>query len=80
MRLYRVMRVAADGKPVVGTRGSMLGVRPTDPANTNPRAVFDVGAAHDGDLVYPGEGLSTSPNPNARWARRAEALFEAHPG
>ena len=33
MKLYRVMKVdPADGKPLVGSRGSMLGVRPTDPA------------------------------------------------
>ena len=35
MKLYRVMKVAADGKPQVGTSGSVLGVRPT-----NTKAIF----------------------------------------
>lgn len=76
MKLYRVMKVAADGRPVIGTRGSTLGVRPTDPANTNPSAVFDVAAVNDTDLVHPGEGLSTSPDPNSRQPRRGQAVFE----
>jgi hypothetical protein len=77
VKLYRVMKVdPADGKPQVGIRGSMLGVRPTDPNTTNPRPVFDVKAVNDADLVHPGEGLSTSPDPNSRKPRRAEAVFE----
>jgi hypothetical protein len=77
VKLYRVMKVdLADGKPMVGTSGSRLGVRPTDPASTNPRAVFDVAAVNDGDVVQPGEGLSTSPNPTKRLPRRGEAVFE----
>lgn len=76
MKLYRVMKVAADGKPQVGTSGSMLGVRPTDPTNTNPQAVFDVDAVSDTDLVYPGKGLSTSPLPNSRRPRSNQAVFE----
>ncbi len=76
MKLYRVMKVAADGKPLVGTSGSMLGIRPTDPNNTNPSAVADVAAVDDADLVTPGEGLSTSPNPNPRQPRRNQAIFE----
>lgn len=76
MKVYRVMKVDADGKPLVGTRGSMLGVRPTDPSTTNPRPVFDVTAVNDTDLVQPGEGLSTSPDPNSRRPRRGEAVFE----
>jgi hypothetical protein len=70
------MRVAADGKPEIGTRGSMLGVRPTDPNNTNPSVVADVVAVDDADLVNPGEGLSTSPNSNSRQPRRNQAVFE----
>lgn len=66
----------ADGKPRVGTSGSMLGVRPTDPNNMNPVAVFDVDAVNDSDLVQPGNGLSTSPDPNARQPRRNQAVFE----
>ncbi len=76
MKLYRVMKVAADGKPEIGTSGSMLGVRPTDPNNTNPKAVFDVDAVNDADLVHPGKGLSTSPDPNSRQPRRGQAIFE----
>ena len=76
MKLYRVMKVAADGQPVVGTSGSMLGVRPTDPANRDPKAVSDVSAVNDTDLVHPGKGLSTSPNPNSRQPRRNQAVFE----
>lgn len=76
MKLYRVMKVAADGKPVVGTTGSKLGVRPTDPTNTDPKAVFDVPAVNDSDLVHPGKGLSSSPDPNSRRPRRGEAVFE----
>lgn len=72
MKLYRVMKLAADGKPQVGTSGSMLGVRPTDPNN----AVPDVTAVSDADTVHPGEGLSTSPDPNARQPRRNQAVFE----
>ncbi|WP_320687914.1 Tse2 family ADP-ribosyltransferase toxin [Gemmata algarum] len=76
MKLYRAMRVAADGKPEVGTSGSMLGVRPTDPSNTNPKSVSDVRAEVGTDVVNPGEGLSTSPDPNSRQPRRHQAIFE----
>ena len=76
MKLYRVMRVDADGKPKVGVRGTMLGVRPTDPLNTSPKAVADVAAVNDSALVHPGEGLSTSPNPASRIARKGEAVYE----
>jgi hypothetical protein len=76
VKVYRVMKVdPADGKPIVGTRGGMLGVRPTDPASTNPTSVFDVTAVNDTDNVQPGEGLSTSLDPNFRKPRRGEALF-----
>ena len=76
MKLYRVMKVdPADGKPLVGTRGGMLGVRPTDPTATNPSTVADVTAVNDTDVVQLGRGLSTSPDPNFRVPRRGEAMF-----
>ena len=37
----------SDGKPLVGKKRNMLGVRPTDPNNKNPGAVFDVPAMND---------------------------------
>jgi len=62
VKVYRVMKVGADGKPLVGTRRNMLGVRPTDPNNRDPRRKFDVAAVNGGDLVIPGaaKGLSVS--------------------
>src|SRR3954447_2584847 len=65
----------ADGKPLVGTRGGMLGVRPTDPNSTDPKRKSDVAAVTNSDTVQPGEGLSTSTDPNFRQPRRGEALF-----
>jgi len=76
VKLYRVMKVAADGKPLVGTRRNMLGVRPTDPNNNDPKRRFDVAAANDDDAVSPGEGLSTSLNPGRMRIGADEALFE----
>ena len=76
MKLYRVMKVAPDGKPLVGKRRNMLGVRPTDPANTDPSRRFDVAAVNDTDLVHPGKGLSTSPDPDSLRVSRGEAVFE----
>lgn len=75
MKVYRVMKVGPGGKPLVGTRGSMLGVRPTDPNSADPKQVFDVAAVTDADAVRPGEGLSTSTDPNFRRPRRGEAVF-----
>jgi hypothetical protein len=74
------MKIVADGKPEVGIRGSMLGVRPTNPNSPDPKAVFDVQAVSDMDLVQPGEGLSTSPDANARQPRRGQALFVIESG
>ncbi len=54
MRLYRLMKVADDGLPAVGTKFGMLGVRPRDPAN--PKKRFDVPAAAPTDTVRPGDG------------------------
>jgi len=78
VKLYRVMKLANDGKPLVGTRRNMLGVRPTDPNNRNPKRRFDVNAVDDADLVFPGEGLSTTPDRNSQATRvgSGEALFE----
>src|SRR5438876_2947963 len=50
MRLYRAMRVAADGFPQVGPSARALGVRP---GNT---AMPDVSAVQPTDLVWPGRG------------------------
>src|SRR5262249_42948252 len=72
----RVMKVAADGEPLVGTRRNMLGVRPTDPANKDPKRKFDVAAVNDADTISPGEGLSTSQNPAILRANPGEAIFE----
>lgn len=76
MKLYRVMKVdPTDGKPLVGTRRNMLGVRPTDPANTDPRRRFDVAAVTDADPVDPREGLSTEVVPDNLTVGPREALF-----
>lgn len=75
MILFRPMKVDADGKPKVGTRSYMLGVRPTDPNNTDPKRGSDVAASADTDIVQPGEGLSTSMKPDAKRVGKGEALF-----
>ena len=76
MKLYRVMKVDADGKPLVGTRRNMLGVRPTDPDNRDPRRRFDVPAVADADPVGPGSGLSTSEDRGQLRPGPGEAVFE----
>jgi hypothetical protein len=76
VKLYRVMKVDADGKPRVGTKSYMLGVRPTDPNNTDHRRRFDVKAVNPTDLVAAGEGLSASLDPTALQVRSGEAMFE----
>lgn len=60
MKLYRIMKIDTDGKPMIGIRRNMLGVRPTDPANTDPRRQPDVKAVVQGDIVPAGskQGLS----------------------
>jgi hypothetical protein len=70
------MKVGADGLPLVGTRRNMLGVRPTDPNNKDPKRRFDVAATNDADIVSPGKGLSTSLDPQNQTPGRGEALFE----
>lgn len=76
MKLFRVMKVDADGKPRVGIKGYMLGVRPSDPTNTHPRRRPDVAAVNPTDTVSPGEGLSTSIDPGVLTAGSGEGLFE----
>jgi hypothetical protein len=57
VRLYRTMREAADGLPVVGPSPRTLGVRPG--SFPNP----DVPAVQPDDLVQPGDGgLSVAPD------------------
>lgn len=50
MKLFRAMREAADGLPVVGPTARTLGVRPV------PHPNADVAASYPTDLVYPGGG------------------------
>lgn len=76
MKLYRTMKVAPDGKPLVGQKRNMLGVRPTDPNNRNAKAVFDVPAVSDTDAVSPGKGMSTSLDPGKLRVDPGEAIFE----
>ncbi|WP_149108670.1 Tse2 family ADP-ribosyltransferase toxin [Limnoglobus roseus] len=64
------MKVDPDGKPLVGTRGYMLGVRPQGHTGRP-----DVNAAVDSDLVKPGEGLSTSLLPEKLKIGKNEAMF-----
>ena len=64
MKLYRLMKADADGKPLVGDGSMMLGVRPLDPSLPNKRA--DVPAAAGTDVVAPGDGgLSCYTDPAA---------------
>ena len=64
MKLYRVMKIDVDGKPLVGSGSMMLGVRPTDP--TQPYKQFDVPAVKGQDLIHPGAGgMSCYENPAA---------------
>lgn len=48
------MKIAADGKPLIGSGAMMLGVRPTDHAQPNKR--FDVPAVTGTDPIRPGDG------------------------
>jgi len=75
VKLYRTMKIAPDGKPLVGKKRNMLGVRPTDPTNRNAKAVFDVPAINDTDAVSPGKGLSTSLDPAILRVDPGEAIF-----
>ncbi|MCE9567599.1 MAG: hypothetical protein K8U57_36830 [Planctomycetes bacterium] len=64
MKLYRLMKADADGKPLVGDGSMMLGVRPTDP--TQPKKRADVPAVIGTDVVHPGGGgLSCYTDPSA---------------
>jgi len=75
VKLYRVMKVGADGKPLIGKRRNMLGVRPTDPASTDPNRKPDVRAVSDQDIVSVTEGLSTSPTTEKLLPNPKEAIF-----
>ncbi len=58
MKLYRAMKMAADGLPEVGRSKRMLGVRTGTMKPNN-----DVHAVSDSDLVIPGiGGMSAAPN------------------
>jgi len=64
VKLYRLMKLSADGKPLVGNGSMMLGVRPTDP--TQPKRRADVPAVVGTDFVQPGVGgLSCYTDPTA---------------
>jgi hypothetical protein len=64
MRLYRAMRVAADGLPEVAPSARALGVRPGNASHP------DVAAIQPDDLVRPGEGgMSVAPDDPVRLAR-----------
>ncbi len=72
MKLYRAMKVAADGLPEVGPTARTLGVRPADEAPHN-----DVQATAPTDVVIPGAGgMSVAPNDPANLPanRRPAAL------
>ena len=74
MKLYRKFRVDADGKPIVGTKFGMLGVRPTDPNNRKKRA--DVKAVNGSDLVRRGGGgLSVYTDPTAILIQAADLVL-----
>jgi hypothetical protein len=51
VKLYRMMKEAADGLPLVGDKFARLGVRPFRPGHR-----FDVPAVDPDDPVRPGEG------------------------
>jgi hypothetical protein len=53
-----MMKADDDGKPAVGTKFGMLGVRPRDPRNLKKR--FDVPATAPTDIVPPGDGMSVN--------------------
>jgi hypothetical protein len=62
--LYRLMKMAPDGRPLVGNGSMMLGVRPRDPAQPIKR--YDVPAVVGTDIVRPGDGgLSCYNDPDA---------------
>jgi hypothetical protein len=83
VKLYRTMKIdPTDGKPLVGKRRNMLGVRPTDPTNTNPRRKFDVDAVIGSDPVLPRtkQGLSVSTAPGGLFPDEDEAVWEIDDG
>jgi hypothetical protein len=78
VKLFRVMKVDADGKPLVGTRRNMLGVRPFDPNSNDPSRKFDVDAVKGSDPVLPGtsRGLSVSTSSDRFVLGVGEAIWE----
>ncbi len=63
MKLYRLMKKARDGLPVVGIKFGMLGVRPKN--SLKPKNRFDVPAILPFDLVRLGDGgLSVNVDPD----------------
>lgn len=83
MNLYRTMKIdPADRKPLIGTRRNMLGVRPTDPNNMNPRRRFDVDAVAGSDPILPGtrKGLSGSTVLGVLFPDEDEAIWEIDDG
>jgi hypothetical protein len=78
VKLYRVMKVHADGQPLVGNRRNMLGVRPTEPTNPDPNRRADVDAVAGTDPVLPGtkNGLSVETTPDRLQPKANEAIFE----
>jgi hypothetical protein len=74
VKLYRMFRLDADNKPLVGTQFGMLGVRPRDPAN--PRRKFDVKASTGSDTVQPHTGgLSVFTDPTAIHLQSADMVL-----
>jgi hypothetical protein len=74
VKLYRVMKADADGKPLVGDGSMMLGVRPFDPSTPHRR--FDVPATAGSDAVNPGEGgLSCYTDPASITVRGAKLIL-----
>lgn len=74
MKLYRMMKADADGKPLVGNGSMMLGVRPTDP--TQPLKRADVPAVAGNDIVHPADGgLSCYSDPSAIRIRSTKLLL-----
>lgn len=79
MKLYRVMKVdPTDGKPLVGIRRNMLGVRPYDPNNRHSTRKFDVDAVTDAEPVLPGtlKGLSVSTEADRLHPAPDEAIWQ----
>lgn len=74
MKIYRLMKVAQDGMPVVGDRFGQLGVRPKDQLKPNKR--FDVSATLPTDTVIPGGGgMSVNADPTLLQSNEKELVL-----